>query len=139
MIDIKIEGDEKTRSYLKRFPSEGMRVVTDELWQISKDMRTDVIKSMRNTAKNYAMSYQRGRKVHHPSLPGYPPAIDTGELIGAIHLDRGRKWAQVYIHGAPYAEDLEEGKHVKARPFWEPAIGRTNWRRKIENRIDREI
>jgi hypothetical protein len=56
-------------------------------------LRNYIIESMRNTprmlvyvTKGYAKN-KKSRSIHHPSAPGFPPAIDTGELVRSILYD----------------------------------------------------
>lgn len=57
------------------------------------NLRNYIIESMRNTQRTLVYvtkGYNKNRKqrvIHHPSAPGFPPAIDTGELIRSILYD----------------------------------------------------
>lgn len=105
--------------------------------------------SIRRTPRLVGISYQRGGKEHHPSVPGHPPAVDIGRLIGSISYStswagpakgvvRGKakrkdgvtrpkkvKDIETVVVGTavPYGLHLEMGtKDIEARPFLRPAI-----------------
>jgi hypothetical protein len=78
---------------------------------------------MRNTERA-SWAYKRGGKLHRPSAPGNPPAIDEGGLVAALIVDvRGNKEIEFgATTAAPYGKMLEQGtKKVAARPWLEPA------------------
>lgn len=101
------------------------------------NLRNYIIESMRNTprtlvyvTKGYSKN-KKNRIVHHPSVPGFPPAIDSGELIRSILYDvdnmtlrvgaiagtivgSGRK-SYAYIH------ELRETVKYR-RPWLKPAV-----------------
>ena len=61
---------------------------------------------------------------HVPSLPGQPPAGDTGRLEMSIEVELRRSDKTVnVIANAPYAAALEFGtRQIAARPFLRPAM-----------------
>ena len=60
----------------------------------------------------------RGDRLHEPSLPGHPPAIDKGILINSLgHRKAGRLTRT--LHGAAHGLYLDRDHN---RPFIEPAI-----------------
>jgi hypothetical protein len=107
-------------------------------------------------ASRYRRGARKGRfiesRFHHPSPPGYPPAVDTGRLIGSVSWSTS--WAGPTVgvtSGAasaidgvtqpqsegphtfvgavgsrvPYAALLEIGSvggQLAARPAWRPAV-----------------
>ena len=86
-------------------------------------LRNTAIKSMQNTNRA-SWFYKRGSKVHHPSAPGSPPAIDTGDLIKSLIVDV-RKDAVEFgaTDAAPHGVLLEKGtKRMAARPWLNPAV-----------------
>jgi hypothetical protein len=78
---------------------------------------------MRDTKKNSAINYprQQGKKTHNPSMPGNPPAIDTGELVKGVLFDVSDD--KFEIGDIPdYGMYLEKAKDEKRRrPHIEPA------------------
>jgi len=84
-----------------------------------------VKESMTNTQTDLGVSYQRGSNSHHPSVPGNPPAVDTGRLRASItHRIVDESPAAAYVGtNLDYAYDLEFGTSKMApRPFLQPAI-----------------
>lgn len=65
-----------------------------------------------------------------PSLPGEPPAVDTGELSGSGKiLDESVDTRSIYVIGfsAKYARALEYGKpYLAPRPYIKPALLRNS-------------
>lgn len=101
------------------------KTVDSALAEVGNTIRTRIIKSMQQT-KKASWFYMRGKKKHHPSAPGSPPAIDSGELIRSILFDHGFMKIEIGADmGAPYAEVLETGNKkgtLKARPWLQPAV-----------------
>jgi len=87
------------------------------------EIRNTSIKSMQTTNRA-SWYYKRKDKIHHPSAPGNPPAIDTGGLLNALIVDVGRRRAEFgATDAAPYGRLLEKGtKNMSARPWLEPAV-----------------
>ena len=117
----------------KRIRSEVGRVLLTG----ANDTRNDIIKSIRNTPRqrrkwtNWPNERKETRR-HHPSRPGYPPAIDKGDMIKSIQFD---SYDYKFIIGSiqldpPYPEWLEDPKEnapnapYEARPWLEPASDR---------------
>lgn len=90
--------------------------------------------SMRNTQRDFTKSYKKGNKIHHPSKKGYPPAIDTGDLINSILFDNPKnlelEFGSTIKHGA-YLEDRD--KTGLDRPWLDPMYDQEEDR--IINRI----
>ena len=68
--------------------------------------------------------------IHRASLPGDPPAKDTGRLINSTQtkpkrLRQGYSVGWRVTLGVPYARYLEYGRGVAPRPFVKPAIDMT--------------
>ena len=99
--------------------------IDNTLVEIANKVRSRIILSMQQTTKANWF-YMRGKKKHHPSAPGHPPAIDSGELIRSITFDARNLQVEIgATTGAPYAEVLETGNKkgtLKARPWLQPAI-----------------
>lgn len=92
-------------------------------------VRTTVLTDMANTQRNRDVTYRSGKNgniEHHPSLPGNPPAPDTGNLRASIHYTQGEE------NGKPIGivgTDVEYGKHLEfgtsqmlPRPWLKPGI-----------------
>lgn len=96
----------------------------------ANEIRNDIILGMRNTPKTgkiYGKGYKnpKGKPVmHRASSPGWPPAVDTGDLLRSIIVDA--RWAEVevgsIITNPAYPKFLEEGtRNMDARPWLWPA------------------
>ena len=99
------------------------------------DIQSSMAQTPRNTSKSY---YTNNKKIaHHPSLPGNPPAPDTGNLRNSIRYEiHGQNSKEVYgIVGStqkdpPYGTYLEYGttkggwggKGIAPRPWLRPAM-----------------
>ena len=82
--------------------------VENVLHEGGSDIRNTISLSMQQT-KRAPWYYQKGRKKHFPSLPGHPPAIDSGELLRSLMFDVNKFQLRVGVFGgAPYAKDLEK-------------------------------
>ncbi|MCP4147907.1 MAG: HK97 gp10 family phage protein [bacterium] len=123
---------------LTRWPvtlyNEVMEILTSE----GNSMRNQILLSMRRTARA-AWSYKRGKKRHHPSVPGSPAAIDEGELKDRIiaAADHSRGTMEIGVEGgAPYAVYLEDPDKLN-RPFLMPVVVDNEARimAKIQNRV----
>jgi hypothetical protein len=77
----------------------------------------------------YGESRRRAR--HYSSMPGNPPAIDTGQLVRSIMWKVNPPGNEIEVGaiggtvkgGISYARHLEFGtKHMAERPFLKPAI-----------------
>ena len=109
------------------------RIIPDEatkgLFDVAVAIRNNAIISMQNTARRSDRVYRRGAISHRPSSPGWPPAIDTGVLVGSllpeILPDNSVRMGSL-ITSPPYPEFLEEGtRKMDARPWLKPAIETT--------------
>lgn len=100
----------------------------------------DIQSSMAHTARNTNVSYYTNnkKKAHHPSLPGNPPAPDTGNLRNSIRYEMHDENKKIYgIVGSTqkdpdYAVYTEYGTTKMApRPWLRPAMEKNNdWIRK---------
>ena len=110
-------------------------------------VRSDIQYSMSHTEINTAVSYYTNNKTkaHHPSMPGSPPAVDTGNLKESVRYEVHGEGKEVYgIVGttqkdADYGRYLEYGttkggwggKGMPPRPWLRPAMIKNNdWIRK---------
>lgn len=111
-------------------------------------VRSDIQYSMAHTQRDMTRSYYTNNrtKAHHPSLPGNPPARDTGNLTNSIRWEIHNEGKEVYgIVGSSqldenYAVYTEYGTTKMApRPWLRPAMEKNNeWIRKsIANAVAR--
>lgn len=127
-VKIELKNGRKVQKNIEKIPTLGIEGISDALFIGSNDIRNRAIKSMRDTERANWF-YKRGRKRHHPSKPGSPAAIDSGELVRSLIVARQQKLLRTKITvgvtgGAPYAKYLEDPKgtkYMKARPFLAPA------------------
>lgn len=98
-------------------------------------VRSDIQESMAHTPRDTSKSYftNNKSKAHHPSLPGNPPAPDTGNLRNSIRYEIHDERKEVYgIVGTtqkdpPYGEYLEYGtSKMQPRPWLKPAMEKNN-------------
>lgn len=124
-FDVDIREVKEILDFMNAFRKTASKIITSELHRIAIDVRNDMLKSMRNTVKSGGVS-----------VPGYPPAIQSGNLINRIFVDKGFDYSKVYTDNIKYAKWLEEGTtKMEERPFFEPAIERSHWKERIINRI----
>ena len=106
------------------------KVVTELGKSIAKCCATiqkEAMEEMRDTAIDTSKTY--GKKGHHPSLPGNPPAVDTGTLRRSITYTVDEKNLVGYvgsvINDPPYGAYLEMAEYgssrMKPRPWLKPA------------------
>lgn len=120
-VKTKVDNFEKIIVNINKLSSHIYNRVMDELYRGGNDIRNAIQDSMYNTVKS-GKRIRKGKKFHYPSAPGYPPAVDTGELVSRIHVELRRDKGEMevgVIAGAPYGKILEEKKN---RPFLQPAI-----------------
>ena len=94
-------------------------------------IQSDIQESMSNTQLDVSKSYYTNNKTkaHHPSMPGNPPAPDTGNLRQSIRYEVHGEGKEVYgLVGStqkdpPYGAYLEYGtSKVEPRPWLRPAM-----------------
>ncbi len=135
MIDIDVRGSEQIQQFLFSLGQKGMEIIESELHKIAVNVRNDILKSMRSSPGGGKI-YRRGKIFHQASLPGNPPRVDTGNLWNRIFAEKGFDYSKVFTDNVKYAIYLEEGTvKMEARPFFEPAVERSDWQNKIRNRI----
>lgn len=137
MIDIDVRGLEEFKAFIKAFGNTGKKIIDDELYIIAKDVRNDIIKSMRESPGG-GRWYKRKGVMHQASIPGFPPKIDSGNYIKSFIIERyvGFTKLTTMQKNPPYPSWLEEGtKKMLARPSWKPAVERSDWQKRIKNRI----
>lgn len=102
--------------------------------KVRSDIQYDMAHTPRNTSKSY---YTHNKSTpHHPSMPGNPPAPDTGNLRNSIRYEvHGETSKEVYgIVGStqkdpPYGTYLEYGTSdgkIAPRPWLRPAMRKNN-------------
>ena len=94
-------------------------------------IQRDAQESMRDTQIDTSKTYytHNKSKAHHPSVAGYPPAVDTGTLRRSItyQVDEDKLEGEVgsVITNPPYGAYLELGtSRMKPRKWLQPAIDR---------------
>ena len=107
-------------------------VVEDTLKKCADKIRSDIQKSMSDTPRNYERpTYKHNKKTpHYPSLPGNPPAPDSGDLRKSIHWESERNGDMVIARVGTTMMDemypiwLETGtsKMPTGRPWLKPAM-----------------
>ena len=145
MIDIAISNEgNQVIARIKGLPEKMHKEVFDILYTYGQEMRNYIRESMKNTqTSSEGLKRTKGSrnlksvKFHYPSLPGFPPAIDSGALYGSIVVEarEGQGEVEVGSHGnAPYAPYLEKGTYkMQPRPYLMPAFNHIEG--KIENGI----
>jgi len=133
---------EMTFNDFSNFLQETVPNVTNELEKTIKlccdKVRSDIQDSMSHTPRNTTKSYYKNNKTipHHPSLPGNPPAVDTGNLRESIRYEVNNEGTEVY--GIVGSSQLDEnyavyteygttkggwgGKGMAPRPWLRPAM-----------------
>ena len=98
-------------------------------------VRSDIQESMAKTERNMDKSYYTHNKTtpHHPSLPGNPPAPDTGNLRNSIRYEIHAESRSPYgvvgttQNDPPYGQYLEYGtSKVAPRPWLRPVMEKNN-------------
>ena len=100
-----------------------------------KKVSDDIQYGMAHTPIDMSKSYYSNNKTkaHHPSLPGNPPAVDTGNLRESIRYEVHNETKEVYgIVGSTqkdedYAIYMEYGtSKIAPRPWLKPAMEKNN-------------
>ena len=99
----------------------------------ANNIRNTIIKSMQTTQTDFTnFKKLKSGKFHYRSMEGFPPAIDTGNLITHIMFDIRNLEIEIGANagtktksGVSYAQYLEEGtSKMAARPWLAPAVER---------------
>ena len=103
---------------VKKAEADSKKFVTMSCAEVERTAKT----IMRDSPTNPDVSY--GKKGHHPSYAGNPPAPDTGTLMRSITHEVSGKGKQVVgevgsiIHNSDYPKYLEYGtSKMKPRPW----------------------
>lgn len=141
MLTVQIKGMEKINRMMDKASRNIERDVEKEFRRTAIIYMNNVKMAMKKTPRMTTRSYTANRsKPHRPSMPGHPPAIDTGNLLNSIQIRNISYGAEVYVWGAPYAKFLEEGTdRMEARPVWENELQKIDVKKRILDVIDRSL
>ena len=100
-------------------------------------VRSDIQYDMAHTPRNMERAYYSNNKTkaHHPSLPGNPPAPDTGNLRESIKYEVNNTSGNVYGIVGTTQKDPDYGLHLEygtsdgriaPRPWLRPAMRKNN-------------
>lgn len=94
--------------------------VLDRLRGVIPERAESVLEvAARNIEKRAKVSMKGGG----PSLPGNPPAVDTGALRASIHVEKPKAMVRDIMDGVEYGVSLEFGTtRMAARPWLTPAV-----------------
>lgn len=130
-----------TFDQFSKFLEERASGITDNIERAielcGEKIRSDIQYDMAHTPLNMERNYYSNNKTipHHPSLPGNPPAPDTGNLRESIRYEVNKNGEEVYgIVGssqkdADYGLYLEYGTsdgRIAPRPWLRPAMRKNN-------------
>ena len=119
--------EKSVAEFLKHIRMTQQNVVTELGKGIAKCCATiqrEAQEEMRDTPLDFSKTY--GKHGHHPSLPGNPPAVDTGTLRRSITYSVDEENLVGYVgsvlNDPPYEVYLEYGtSRMKPRPWLKPA------------------
>lgn len=119
--------DKSVTDFLNHIRMTQQKVETELGKSIAKCCATiqkEAMEEMRDTAIDTSKTY--GKKGHHPSLPGNPPAVDTGTLRRSVTYQVDENELVGYVgsnlKNPPYGAYLEFGtSRMKPRPWLKPA------------------
>jgi len=88
-----------------------------------KEALIDALNHGENEIKKSLVETSRGRvyRGRTASRPGDPPNSQTGRLLNSINWTIRGLEGEIGTYRTPYAEYLEEGRGMDARPFIAPA------------------
>jgi hypothetical protein len=121
-MSITIKGLDDLKRRLKRM-AESLDKVRDFAFIEVNKTRNEMIYEMRNTPKT-GRTYTRGKKIHIASSPYNAPAIDSGNYIRSLVIERNTTTVELgtLIQDPEYPLFLEKGTvHMDQRPVFEPA------------------
>jgi len=146
LFSISINDRDGLRRAINVVPNKFPRNTGRELFKIANEYKNNVVNAMNSTPRLINVSYKRGRNVHHPSAPYFPPARDTNELVDKMRVERYFEWrsfgAIFYIKGAPYAPILEDGSAdgtLKPRPVYENELNKMRVQDRILSKFARDF
>ena len=134
-IEVKIKDHDKVQLKLDRMKKNLVPILFQILVDNALKTRNTMIKSMEESpplGRTYR-SRKKGKMWHIASAPGYPPRVDTGDLIASIIPDvrEGELEVEVgsIITSPPYPSYLEKGvdplygtQLILPRPYAWPAL-----------------
>lgn len=143
MSDISLD---QFSDYLSQIAPQVEGELTKSIKLCCDKVRSDIQGSMAKTPRDTSKTYFTNNKTkgHNPSLPGNPPARDTGNLSNSIRYEVHTEGKEIYgIVGSTqkdpdYALYTEYGtSKMKPRPWLRPAMQKNNeWIRKsISNAV----
>jgi len=109
-LNVNMESSDLTR-LIKRIKGINSRIgkaTRLAMVDVVNDLRNNIMLSMRNTKKGKPS----GPKAHRSSLPGNPPAVDSGRLFNSIDINIGRSTFEVGTD-ISYASTMEFGTKKK--------------------------
>lgn len=140
-IKFKFYGGKDLNTKIKKLPLTTKKKIFNALAKDGNNMRNHIIKNMQQTQRaDWFYIRTKSKKRHYPSAPYQFPAIDSGELIRSIVVDKQPfKFIIVGVNlGAKYAEKLEDGtRFMKPRPFMKPTF--KTFYPKIKETIEKTI
>lgn len=132
---------ENFKKYLSQITPGLEEKLKDTIGLCCQKVRSDIQTSMAQTPRNTSVTYYTNNKTkgHHPSLPGNPPAPDTGNLRNSIRYEvNGSGKSVCGIVGTtqkdpPYGAYLEYGtSRMAPRPWLKPAMNKNaDWIRSM--------
>lgn len=119
--------EKSVAEFLKKIRMTQQKVETElgkSIAQCCATIQREAQEGMRDTSVDFTKTY--GTHGHHPSLPGNPPAVDTGTLRRSVTYSVDEKNLMGYvgsvINDPPYGAYLEYGtSRMKPRPWLKPA------------------
>ena len=107
MAEIKLtDSSIRVITAFKMFCIKTPQAARDELNAIGLEIRNNIIEAMRNTQKRPAKG--EDKKAHRPSMPGHPPAIDSGRLVNSFEILSMKSTVEVGTN-VIYAKFLQKG------------------------------
>ena len=146
-VDVDLVDEDGLKRKMDNMESTLKSDVMDEMDRIALDMRNKMIKSMRDTLKNTGRKYSRGGKIHHPSFPFHPPAVDSGDLINSLSIKKNLNNTELELgSNLKHARWTEMGtENMQERPWMDPVYNDfkvpfgERIARVIQNNVEREV
>lgn len=131
MADANVKEVNKMLKFLQNAQKQIYTGVGQTIGKACALIQRDAQESMRDTQIDTTKTYytHNKTKAHHPSVAGFPPAVDTGTLRRSItyQVDETKLEGEVgsVITNPPYGAYLELGtSRMKPRKWLQPAIDR---------------
>lgn len=147
-VRVEIKGVKEVIAFLGKMADKTHSIVENETFRIANEFRNRIINEMRNTPKNAARPYRRQKigKFHYPSFPGNFPAIDYGNLIASIRVEKGEDGIYLgsVINEPKYPLFLDQALEASRRRPWlvEPVekwSEQVNFEQRIIKRLKEEL